>query len=89
MNYGCGVALIHLLLELCRMGPASTINHAFTQHLLPTIPLPGIDRCKEIQFMALVLKEITFQLRKQGVYLPNITKIHDCICLNTELVVRQ
>lgn len=49
------------------MGPASIINHAFSKHLLPIIPFLGIDRCKEAQFMTLVLKELTFQLRKQDI----------------------
>lgn len=47
--------------------PASTINHMFIHCPLPTIPLAGIDRCTEEQFMALILKDMIFQLRKQGV----------------------
>ena len=49
------------------MGPASIINHAFSKHLLPIIPFPGIDWFREAQFMTLVLKELTFQLRKQDI----------------------
>lgn len=49
------------------MGPASTINHAFSKHLLPIFPLPGIDRCRGAQFMTLALKELTFPPRTQDV----------------------
>lgn len=48
-----------LFLGLCRMGPAATISHTLTEHLLPIIPLPGIESYKEIQFMDLVFKGLT------------------------------
>lgn len=43
------------------MGPASTINHVWIDHLLPIVPLPGVDRCRKTQFMTLVLKELTLE----------------------------
>lgn len=49
------------------MGLASTINHVFIEHLLSIIHLPGIDRSKETQFITLVLRKLTLQLRKQDV----------------------